>query len=193
MKAMKKLLWVVVALLLFAVGCSAPTPESMRRDQDTVVLLPPESAEDSASIEELEDSVSMEEPVSVEESILDVTAGMFTDVININILGDGVQAYDTDTPEYMAYYHDYIFTATILNVGERYDPYFEPEYVEKYGSAMIYNPCYTKYQLQVTGVLREIYRQAIPFRGEKLGILMKKPKSTICWTAMLCRKKEKNI
>ena len=151
MKAMKKLLWVVVALLLFAVGCSAPTPESMRRDQDTVVLLPPESAEDSASIEELEDSVSMEEPVSVEESILDVTAGMFTDVININILGEGVQAYDTDTPEYMAYYHDYIFTATILNVGERYDPYFEPEYVEKYGSAMIYNPCYTKYQLQVTG------------------------------------------
>ena len=193
MKTMKKLLWVVVALLLFAVGCSAPTPESMRRDQDTVVLLPPESAEDSASIEELEDSVSMEEPVSVEESILDVTAGMFTDVININILGDGVQAYDTDTPEYMAYYHDYIFTATILNVGERYDPYFEPEYVEKYGSAMIYNPCYTKYQLQVTGVLREIYRQAIPFRGEKLGILMKKPKSTICWAAMLCRKKEKNI
>ena len=169
MKAMKKLRWVVVALLLFAVGCSAPTPESMRRDQDTVVLLPPESAEDSASIEELEDSVSMEEPVSVEESILDVTAGMFTDVININILGDGVQAYDTDTPEYMAYYHDYIFTATILNVGERYDPYFEPEYVEKYGSAMIYNPCYTKYQLQVTGCIKGDLQAGDIIQGRKIG------------------------
>ena len=151
---MKKMLCVLAALLLFATGCSAPTPESMRKDQNDAILLPPESVEDS---------------VPMEDSVSDSTLALFPDVININILGDGVQAYDTDTPEYMAYYHDYIFTATILNVGERYDPHFEPEYMEKYGAVPVYDPCYTKYKLQVTGCIKGNLQVGDIIQGRKIG------------------------
>lgn len=69
---------------------------------------------------------------------------------------NGCYIYDVDVPEQAAYYHDYIFAARVLEVGENFDPYMEPEYIAKHGErdSMFENPSFTKYQLQVTQVIK---------------------------------------
>lgn len=62
--------------------------------------------------------------------------------------------YDVDVPEQAVYYHDYVFAAVVTEIGEVYDPYWEPDYVKKFGAPPVYDPCYTKYQLRVTQVLK---------------------------------------
>lgn len=88
--------------------------------------------------------------------------------IIINLM-EGVYIYDVDVPEQAAYYHDNIFTATVVEVGENYDPYWEPEYVEKHGSVPVYNPCYTKYKLQVVQVIKGDLQKNDIIEIKKLG------------------------
>lgn len=77
--------------------------------------------------------------------------------------------YDPDIPEQAAYYNDNIFAAVVVEVGENYDPYWEPEYVEQYGAASVYEPCYTKYQLQVTQVIKGDLQQGDIINSRKMG------------------------
>lgn len=62
--------------------------------------------------------------------------------------------YEVDDPRQAAYYHDNVFAAVVTEIGEVYDPHWEPDYVKQHGAPPDYDPCYTKYQLQVTQVLK---------------------------------------
>lgn len=62
--------------------------------------------------------------------------------------------YDVEVPEQAAYYHDYVFSAEVVAVGEVFDPYWEPEYLENYDPLPFYDPCYTQYRLRVTECIK---------------------------------------
>lgn len=68
---------------------------------------------------------------------------VFTEPVEIDYI------YDTSAPVQTVFYHDYIFAATVVEVGESYHPFQEPEYVEKYGLTS-HAPTYTKFRLRVT-------------------------------------------
>ena len=77
--------------------------------------------------------------------------------------------YNTDVLEQAAYYNDNIFAAVVVAVGENFDPFWEPEYVEQYGAVSVYDPCYTKYKLQVTQVIKGELQTGDVIDSKKLG------------------------
>lgn len=137
---MKKIITLAL-LLLLTTACST-----------SVNLKATESAADALLPQELEAETSL--------TPTDAT---------IRLLAEGIYAYDVYTPEYKAYYCDQIFTAKILDVGERFDPYWEPDYVEENGEPLDYYPCYTRYTLEVTEVIKGDLQAGDVINGKKMG------------------------
>ena len=99
---------------------------------------------------ELTDALD-EEAAEIDQSSEEPTPREDSAVLNFM---ECVWAYDVNSPEETVKNHDYIFTAIVTEVGENYDPFWEPEYIEKHGKVPVYDPCYTRYRLEVTQVLK---------------------------------------
>lgn len=142
----KYLLWIVVCLLMLA-GCGGPSGETASN------LI---SLEGSALAEDESDFEMPERPEPVKHTLDEPAAAI--DYI-----------YDVDDPAQAAYYHDNVFTAVITEIGAVYDPYWEPEYVQKYGALPVYDPCYTKYQLRVTQSIKGPLREGDIITADRCG------------------------
>lgn len=106
----------------------------------------------SVSAETANDQIPQTMSVS-ETSAVEQMSSMPPEEITINLI-EGVYIYDIMVPEQAAYYHSDIFTATVEEIGENYDPYWEPEYIEKHGEVSNYDPCFTKYKFRVGQVIK---------------------------------------
>lgn len=140
---MKKTVIILLAIqLLLASACGMPASQNaMESDSETAL-----SALDSAT----------------EVNAPPVDAA-------IRIMGEAMYVYDVYVPEYKAYYCDQIFTAKILDVGERFDPNWEPACIEQYGEPTEHDPCYTRFTLEVTGVIKGDLQTGDVIDGQKKG------------------------